>query len=527
MIEKQNRISILNDILGPVMHGPSSSHSAAPYAIASTCRQLSLSNGEKLVKARIRFDYDGSFAQVYTEQGSDEGFAAGLMGAKMESEEYVQALPTLKAPAPPFEFDIEICPLKQIDHPNLVELSLTCAADSLERTDVYFAISAGGGIFEILRYNDNNISIDGSTYAVIIGCRTPLTFTDIVEYFRWKDLLLEGQHADDEVSDFWLFRTTRKLNGKERALLARETNISFVREAAPVQLLVLGGRTIFSSEKEILELCANKSLPQIAVDYESEMLGLSPKTVEGHFVQRAQLMLKVVESGLERKTMKTRYKYLEPIAGQMLTCHEAKILTGDTINFAISGALSVMETNAIRGIVCACPTAGSAGIIPGCLYSLKQAGHSINAITDVLKVTSVIGVVIGMRATFAAELAGCMVETGAAAAMAAAGLVHLMKAPPETVFNASAITLMNTLGLVCDPVGGGVEVPCFARNIAGIGHAFVAASASIGGFKSFIPFDEVVDTLLKVGKCMPSELRCTSKGGIAMTPTALAARKKN
>ena len=184
--------------------------------------------------------------------------------------------------------------------------------------------------------------------------------------------------------------------------------------------------------------------------------------------------------------------------------------------------LSVMETNVMRGIVCACPTAGSAGIIPGCLYSLKQEGHSMIEITNVLKVAGAVGVIIGKRATFAAEIAGCMAETGSAAAMAAAGLAHAMGATPETAFNASAISLMNTLGLICDPVAGEVEVPCYARNIAGVGHAFVSASSAIGGFKSFIPFDEVVDTILKVGKSMSSDLKCTCRGGLALTPTAVA-----
>jgi len=180
MIKKQRKISILNDVLGPIMHGPSSSHSAAPYAIASTCRQLSLSNGENLLEASIRFDFNGSFAQVHEEQGSDEGFAAGLIGANMESKEYSYALSTLKSPIAPFKFNIELCSLKQIDHPNLVELSLTCDSNSSRRTDRYLAISTGGGIFELLQYNDRKISIDGSTYIFIIESSVRISLKDIL-----------------------------------------------------------------------------------------------------------------------------------------------------------------------------------------------------------------------------------------------------------------------------------------------------------------------------------------------------------
>ncbi len=525
MLDKQRQISILNDVLGPIMHGPSSSHSAAPYAIARTCRQLSLSNGENLLKASIRFDYDGSFAQVHEEQGSDEGFAAGLMGIRMESKEYEHALSTLKSPLAPFKFDIELCSLKQIVHPNLVELSLTCDRNSSRHTDRYLAISTGGGIFEILQYNDRKISIDGSTYIVMIECSASISFKDILGCLGEKDLFINNQQNVDDVRDFWLFQTSRELSRKERSSLSKISNITLIREAEPFQLLVSGGQTLFNNGYDVLELCKNKTLPEIAVHYESVLLGLPAETVEKHFCRRAQLLLDIVKEGLERSSEKARYKYLAPSASKILKSQMAKVLAGDYIHLAISGALSVMETNIIRGIVCACPTAGSAGIIPGCLYSLKQKGHSMTEVTNALKVAGVIGVIIGNRATFAAEIAGCMAETGSAAGMASAGLAHVMGASCEMAFNASTISLMNTLGLVCDPVAGEVEIPCYARNIAGVSHAFISASSAIGGFKSFIPFDEVVDTMLKVGKSMSSDLKCTCRGGLAITPTAVSSMR--
>jgi len=522
MIEKERKISILNDVLGPIMHGPSSSHSAAPFAIARTCRQLSLSNGENLLEASIRFDFDGSFAQVHEEQGSDEGFAAGLIGVNMESKEYSYALSTLKGPIAPFKFDIELCSLKQIDHPNLVELSLTCDSNSSRQTDRYLAISTGGGIFELLQYNDRKISIDGSTYIFMIECSSPIALKDVLACLNEKDLFIDKQQNVEGLRDFWLFRTSRKLRIKERSSLLKISDITLIRESEPVQLLVSGEQTLFNSGKEVLELCKNQSLPEIAIQYESMLLSLPAETVEEHFRRRAQLLLNIVKEGLERSSKEARYKYLAPSASKILKSQRAKVLAGDYIHLAVSGALSVMETNIIRGIISACPTAGSAGIIPGCLYSLEQKGHSIIEITNALKVAGIIGVIIAKRATFAAEIAGCMAETGSAAGMAAAGLAHVMGATPETTFNASTISLMNTLGLVCDPVAGEVEIPCYARNIAGVSHAFVSASSAIGGFKSFIPFDEVVDTMLKVGESMSSDLKCTCRGGLAVTPTAIS-----
>ncbi|MCK5199579.1 MAG: L-serine ammonia-lyase, iron-sulfur-dependent, subunit alpha, partial [Spirochaetales bacterium] len=380
--------------------------------------------------------------------------------------------------------------------------------------------------FELLQYNDRKISIDGSTYIFMIECSTPISLKDILACLGEKnDIFISKQQNVDDLRDFWLFQTCRKLSGKERSSLSQISNITLIREAGPVQLLVSGEETLFNNGKEVLELCRNQTLPEIAVHYESMLLGLPVEAVEKHFRRRAQLLLRIVQEGLEKSNKKARYKFLPPSANKILESQTAKVLAGDYIHFAISGALSVMETNIIRGIVCACPTAGSAGIIPGCLYSLKQKGHSMIEVTNALKVAGMIGVIIVKRATFAAEIAGCMAETGSAAGMAAAGLAHVMGATPEIVFNASTISLMNTLGLVCDPVAGEVEIPCYARNIAGVSHAFVSASSAIGGFKSFIPFDEVVDTMLKVGESMSSDLKCTCRGGLAVTPTAISSMK--
>ncbi len=526
MTIQQKHCSILNDVLGPVMRGPSSSHSAAPYAIARMCRQLSLSDGERIAQAVVRFDYDGSFAQVHTEQGSDEGFAAGFMGISMCSPEYLEALNTLALPGAPFEFRVDICSLKQINHPNLVEIVLTCRSTASERTDRYLAVSTGGGAFRILQWNTRPVDIDGSTFVLMIECSEPVSGQEILARMGIADLLIDDLPDNPQASAWWLFRTRQKLTPEERSRFLHWPPVMRIREAAPSQLLMAGTEPLFRSGKEVLALCSGSTLPEIAVRYESLLSGLPAKTIEEIFTQRTQLLLDIVEESLARNVAGVKYKFLQPTARKIFESQSAMALTGKPIHSAVCGALAVMETSLMRGVVCACPTAGSAGILPGCLYSLKQSGYSLERLTDALKVAGLIGVIVGIRGTFAAELAGCMVETGTAAAMAAAGMAHVANASPETVFCAATICLMNTLGLVCDPIGGEVEVPCHARNIGGVGHVFVAASSALGGFNSFVPFDEVVDTMLKIGECLPSDLRCTCRGGLATTPTALSALEK-
>jgi len=195
-------------------------------------------------------------------------------------------------------------------------------------------------------------------------------------------------------------------------------------------------------------------------------------------------------------------------------------LGGDLLQSSIAGALAVMEQNATRGIVTAAPTAGSAGVIPGCLYGLKTSGFNNTQLADALAVMALIGTVYGERATFAAECGGCQVETGAAAAMAAAGIVFLHGGSPEQSFDAATMVMMNTLGLICDPVGGEVEIPCLARNVAGVSHAYSSAMSIMAGFQAVLNFDDLVDTTLEVGKKMHIDFRCTARGGCAATQSA-------
>lgn len=132
-----------------------------------------------------------------------------------------------------------------------------------------------------------------------------------------------------------------------------------------------------------------------------------------------------------------------------------------------------------------------------------------------------IGVIVGTRATFAAETAGCQVEIGAAGAMAAAAVVEVAGGTPAQAADAAAISFQNTMGSVCDLVQGMVEIPCHTRNAVAASSAFVCADLVLGGYVNPIPLDETIDAVLSVGKMLPSELRVTSKGGLALAPSAL------
>ncbi len=194
---------------------------------------------------------------------------------------------------------------------------------------------------------------------------------------------------------------------------------------------------------------------------------------------------------------------------------------------AVARAMAVLERSATMGVIVAAPTAGSAGVVPGCVLAL--ADHlqlDDEQVMDGLYCAAAIGLNLTTSACVAGAEGGCQAEVGSAAAMAAAALVQMMGGTPEQALDASSIALSNLLGLVCDPVGGLVEVPCQNRNAIGVAAAFSSAQLALAGIKSLVPFDQMAHVMLSVGHALPATLRETAKGGIAQAPAALSACAK-
>ncbi|MFA6992132.1 MAG: L-serine ammonia-lyase, iron-sulfur-dependent, subunit alpha [Candidatus Gracilibacteria bacterium] len=194
---------------------------------------------------------------------------------------------------------------------------------------------------------------------------------------------------------------------------------------------------------------------------------------------------------------------------------------------AMAYALAVCEQNASMGKIVAFPTAGGSGVIPGVLISASKHFHAgKRKLLNGLFAASAVGLVIAEGATLSAAKGGCQAEVGAATAMAAAGLTEMRGGTPQQCFDAAAIALKSYLGLVCDPLGGLVEVPCVKRNALGCTAAISASDMAIAGIKSAIPFDEVVFAMKNIAKNMSSKLRETALGGLAVTKTGNEIKKK-
>ena len=184
-------------------------------------------------------------------------------------------------------------------------------------------------------------------------------------------------------------------------------------------------------------------------------------------------------------------------------------------------SIAVAEGNVAMGRIVAAPTAGSCGILPAVLLSVgERLNSSQDDLVRALFTAAGFGIVIAKKAGISGAVGGCQAECGSASGMAAAVAVELAGGTPEQSGHACAIALKNSLGLVCDPVAGLVEVPCVKRNAGGAANALAAADLALAGVKSVIPIDEVILAMHQVGQSMPASLRETAEGGLAASATA-------
>jgi len=195
-------------------------------------------------------------------------------------------------------------------------------------------------------------------------------------------------------------------------------------------------------------------------------------------------------------------------------------LAGTVFTEVIASALAVQEVNAAMGVIVAAPTAGGAGVLPGVLLGLaRHRPVTDDQLVRALATAGLVGAVVAVRASLSGAEGGCQAETGAAAGMAAAAGVELLGGSPTQAAHAVALTMQGTLGLVCDPLGGLVEVPCVYRNATGGAMALAGIEMALAGIRFPIPVDEVIDTMGEIGRSMDVRYRETAGGGLAATPT--------
>lgn len=506
-------VSILNHVLGPVMRGPSSSHTAGAWHIGCMARSILGSTPQRAVLA---FDPAGSYAATYAEQGADRGFAMGLMGRQLTDDAFFTALQDAAAAGMKLEFQIR--PLAEADHPNTTELDLT-APDGLNLKLVTRSI--GGGEIEITSIDGRPVLFNGNAHEVLVEV-TPEQADQAAVLLAADGALL----ATPERSEY---QGCVVLNARSKAALPENFKTELLAldpqarlwQCTPVYF-VHQGTPLFTSATEMVECATQRgySLGRMALAYEAQLLGMSEAAVLAEMLRRYDIMVSSVESGLDLNF--TGLQMLTPCAGAVLQAEaQGRVSVRSLHTRAAARAMAVMHVDGAMGVVCAAPTGGAAGVIPGAVLTLVEERTLTREQTALaLLAAGAVGAILAIRGTFAAEVAGCQVEIGAAGAMAAAAVVDAVGGSAEQACNAAAIAFQNTMGSVCDLLHGIVEIPCHTRNAVAAANAFVNADLILGGYVNLIPLDETIDAVYAVGLAMPPALRCTSKGGLAICPSA-------
>jgi L-serine dehydratase len=273
---------------------------------------------------------------------------------------------------------------------------------------------------------------------------------------------------------------------------------------------------------EMLEYNQAKNLElwQLAVNYESARGAISAEEVFEKMRAIAHIMNNAIQLGVAGTEYADRI--LPAQAPLLKAATEKHSIPDDIVNRMTLYTTAMMDVKSSMGVIVAAPTAGSCGTIPGAIFgAASYLQKDQDEIVKALLAAGLIGVFIAAHSTFAAEVAGCMAETGSGGAMAAAGLTHLLGGNLHQALNASARTLGASLGLVCDMIGDRVEVPCLDKNISASSKAYANTITSIASYTDVIPLDEVIDSMFEVGNMMPRELCCTGLGGLATSPTGL------
>ncbi|WP_374963531.1 L-serine ammonia-lyase, iron-sulfur-dependent, subunit alpha [Lysinibacillus sp. RS5] len=284
---------------------------------------------------------------------------------------------------------------------------------------------------------------------------------------------------------------------------------------------------LFHNVRELVERAEQegKLISEIMIEQEMLITGRTREEIMQQMDRNLTVMEEAVERGLKGVQSVTGLTGGDAVLLQNYIA-QGNSLSGDLLLDAVSKAVATNEVNAAMGTICATPTAGSAGVVPGTLFAVKnKLNPTREQMIRFLFTSGAFGFVVANNASISGAAGGCQAEVGSAAGMGAAAIVEMAGGSPQQCSEAFAITLKNMLGLVCDPVAGLVEVPCVKRNAMGAANSLVAADMALAGVTSRIPCDEVIGAMYRIGQSMSPNLKETARGGLAATPTGKAISK--
>lgn len=510
--------SIFNDVIGPVMRGPSSSHAAGAARIGELVRQAA---GGKVQKVIVDFDPRGSLIETHNGQGSDMGLACGILGMSLTDPDVDRYNQLLQKSGIELTYRVvDFCAV----HPNHYRIHLMDDTGLLTDID---AISTGGGMIELIALDDFPVSIKGDFDECCLIMEKEATSIDEKELYT---KLVKLEHAQlVQKGNFCMIelKLSRALSEKEFEYLQGKYQPIKSYQFSPVlpTRSTASCRVPFQTAEEMLEYNENqnKELWELALQYESIRGSTPEEKVWEQMEKLADLMICSMQTGLAGTTYKDR---ILPAQAHQLDEKRNRLVPGTVMNTVIKYITAIMEAKSAMEVIVAAPTAGSCGCLPGTVLGTASALQlPREKVIQGFLAAGLVGVFFVSQATFAAEIGGCQVECGAGSGMAAAAVTQMMGGSVAECLDAASVALQGLTGLACDPVASRVEVPCLNKNIVGGMNALSSCNMILAGFDRVIPLDETIQAMLDIGQKLPPELRCTF-GGLGKTKTALKIRQK-
>ena len=498
--------SIFNDVIGPVMRGPSSSHCAASLRIGRLCRDLM--NGQ-ISDVLIEYDPNGSLATTHKSQGSDMGLFGGFLGWDADDERLDNYQSEMAAAG--IHPQIEIKDIGA-SHPNTYQINLANGSDQHQ----LIALSIGGGMIEVTSIDGASVNMTGGYFETIVYTHEPELVIALVKDSIRPDAI--SICKGDKI--FVNIKTQSPLPEGLFKKLKNHENID-LRVLTPV--LPVKSRSDlkvpFSTCSDMLTYNKDRNLDlwELAVHYESARGNITHKEV----YEKMLTIVRIMDSSIQEGLKGTEYE--DRILGYQSGNFQSKIedgtlVKGDVLNRIILFVTAMMEVKSSMGVIVAAPTAGSCGALPGAILGVCSAlGLNEDQAVKAMLAAGMIGVFISEGATFAAEVGGCQAECGSGSGMAAAGIVGLMGGDLNQSLAAASMALQNSLGMICDPIANRVEAPCLGRNVMGATNALSSANMALANYDHLVPLDQVIGAMDEVGNAMAHELRCTGLGGLAIT----------
>jgi L-serine dehydratase len=503
--------SIFNDVIGPIMRGPSSSHTAASWRVGKMAVQLLKS---PLSTAIIEFDEAGAWVTNYREQGTVLGMDGGLLEIDMADNDMKRTEEIAE------ERGVEITyRISSFENTHANSMQVKLRGDNGDEVEIQ-AASLGGGTFELQKVDGFPVQMKGDYYELFVWANQDIS-KELQDILPEGAQLLSNKKGDDYL---YVFESYNPFPDGLADHIEHFAEVDKVASVLPIMPIISGKQKTLPFS-DIASLIAyskaeNKSLGELGLLYEQYRSGLSEEAL----ISKMESLIGLIEGSIKIGLAGTDYEdRILPQQSHLIGKAEKsrKILQGSIINKIVENVAAIMEAKSALEVIVANPTAGSCGTVGAALSAVADdIGASKKDEIMAYYAAGLVGAYFAMGPGFSAEEHGCQVECGASAGMAAAGIVEFFGGTAEQALGGASMAIQNMIGLVCDPIADRVEAPCLGKNTSAAVNALSSATMAVAGFAHLIPLDQVLETVERVSADMPTCVKCTGLGGLAVTPAA-------